>query len=195
MLKPRTKSLSDRLDEFLENHGLDRSETPIRCDATRPKAPGVNAIRCARCGQAEYLSRDYCRCGHYLRGQLEDEYLSWLESKEEVVEKLALETEKRNKQVRWLFCIATALLLVPLITIAIFPLGSPLLGLGSFLVALIVAGTACAVENTTEKKVVACNLEFLDADMTEYLFVRSSLVAENENHFVSNGKGGEAGDV
>ena len=77
LLKPRTTSLSDRLDRFLEQHALAPDEAPVRRDPTRPRAPGVNAIRCASCEQMEYLTRDYCRCGHYLRGQLEDEFLAW----------------------------------------------------------------------------------------------------------------------
>ncbi len=195
VLKPRTRSLSDRLDEFLQKHALSPNEPQVRCDPTRPNATSINGIRCVSCGKAEYISREYCRCGHYLNGQLEDEYLSWLHSKETAVEKLTLETEKTNKQARWLFCLAISLLLVPLVAIAFFPSGNSLLGLSSFLVALLVAGTACAVENTTKKKIRRSNVELLNSDMTEYLLVRSSLAAESERGSSSNGSGGTARDA
>ena len=102
VLKPRTMSLSDRLDQFLEQHALAPDEAPIRCDPTRPKAPGINAIRCASCRQMEYLSRDYCRCGHYLRGQLEDEFLTWVDQVAEDHDQLAESVEIKLRKLRYL---------------------------------------------------------------------------------------------
>ena len=115
LLRPRTTSLSDRLDRFLEQHALAPDETPIRRDPTRPKAPGINAVRCAACEQMEYLSRDYCRCGHYLRGQLEDEFLAWERQITEEHERLAESVELQLKKVRYQYLISLPFVVVPLI--------------------------------------------------------------------------------
>lgn len=115
VLKPRAMSLSDRLDRFLEEHALAPSEKPIRCDPTRPKMPGINAIRCASCGQAEYLTRDYCRCGHYLRGQLEDEFLAWEGQIAEEHKNLAETLELKLKKVRYFSLLGLPFITVPLL--------------------------------------------------------------------------------
>lgn len=120
VLKPRAMSLSDRLDRFLEEHALAPNEKPIRRDPTRPKAPGINAIRCSACGQTEYLTREYCRCGHYLAGQIEDEYLAWVLSLAETHERLAEEAEQRMKPVRWAASISFPFLLWPPLQLLLF---------------------------------------------------------------------------
>lgn len=67
----------------------------------RPDVDSINAIRCADCGQIEYISRDYCRCDHYLAGQVMDEFLAWERDLVETRDTLAAEAEERLKPVRW----------------------------------------------------------------------------------------------
>lgn len=117
-LRPRTKSLSDRLDEFLEKHALAPTETPFRCDPTRPKSSGINAILCASCGRAEYLTRDYCRCGHYIRGQLEDEFLSWMDGLEVGHNNLVEVAMRKAERVRLLFPLSLPFIVWPLLSMA-----------------------------------------------------------------------------
>ncbi|KZL19545.1 hypothetical protein PsAD2_01823 [Pseudovibrio axinellae] len=69
------------------------SETEVRAavrggvsrdgEISRPLENDATAIKCFGCGQMEYRAREVCRCGYYLRGQLEaerqrnaDDYLS-----------------------------------------------------------------------------------------------------------------------
>lgn len=118
VLKPRTPSLSDRLDAFLTKHSLSPQETPSRCDPTRPKWPGINAIECASCGQAEYLTRDFCRCGHYLHGQLEDEFLSWVGDVKERQNHLFTVAMSKVEKVRLLFPLSSPLIVLPLLNFA-----------------------------------------------------------------------------
>src|SRR6056297_2338398 len=67
----------------------------------RPNADSINAIRCADCGQVEYISRDYCRCEHYLAGQVMDEFLAWERGLVETHDRLAAAAEEKMKPVRW----------------------------------------------------------------------------------------------
>ena len=120
VLKPRASSLLDRLDEFLEKHALAPKEKPIRCDPTRPKAPGINAIGCTSCGQAEYLTRDYCRCGHYLRGQLEDEFLAWAGQIAKEHDQLVESVAPKMRKLRYMNLLSLPLIVVPLIYLAFF---------------------------------------------------------------------------
>ena len=118
VLKPRTMSISDRLDRFLETHALAPNDSPTRRDPRRPRAPRINAITCARCGQAEYLTRDYCRCGHYLRGQLEDEFFAWEAEVHAKHEKLANETSKKLKPLRVVVLASLPFLVGPMLHLA-----------------------------------------------------------------------------
>jgi hypothetical protein len=77
VLRPRKASVSSRLDGFLDKAGLVPSGSTALGDSTRPSAGSKNSMICADCDQVEYLTREYCRCGHYLGGQLQDEYLAW----------------------------------------------------------------------------------------------------------------------
>lgn len=123
VLKSRTLPLSDRLDRFLEQHAFAPDETPIRRDPTRPKAPGVNAIRCASCAQMEYLTRDYCRCGHFLRGQLEDEFLAWENQVAEDHDRLAETVEIKLRKLRYFNLLGLPFVIVPLLFLAFFSEG------------------------------------------------------------------------
>jgi hypothetical protein len=103
VLRPRKLGLVDRLDRFLEEHALHPKDMPVRCDPTRPKQLSFNALTCAACGQAEYLTREYCRCGHYLRGQLEDEFFEWSARVQTDHDYLAKTTAKKLRPLRYIF--------------------------------------------------------------------------------------------
>lgn len=145
VLKPRSMSLSDRLDRFLEQHSLAPGETPIRRDPTRPKAPGINAIRCASCGQIEYLTRDHCRCGHYLRGQLEDEFLACADRISDRHDQLLMSLVPKLKRLRYLNLLSLPFVVAPFVyqafmaegvsmgALLLIALGFALLGLVAFL--------------------------------------------------------------
>jgi len=112
-------SISDRLDMFLDRHALAPTEVPFRCDPTRPKASGINAISCASCGQAEYLTRDYCRCGHYLRGQLEDEFLVWLARMTEEHSQTEKTFQKKSKALIFVYAVSLPFIAAPLVHVAL----------------------------------------------------------------------------
>ncbi|WP_425090760.1 hypothetical protein [Tropicimonas sp. S265A] len=161
VLKPRMMSLADRLDRFLERHALTPSETPIRRDPTRPKAPGINAIRCAACEQAEYLTRDHCRCGHYLRGQLEDEFLA--REGEIAVEhqRLAETVALRVKKLRYLNLLGLPFVVIPLLFLTFFSEGLSLTPLVWMAVGIAVMGVCAGLEQRLQKPLQASQ-QFLD---------------------------------
>ena len=155
VLKPRRMSLSDRLDRFLEQLALAPDETPIRRDPTRPIAPGVNAIRCATCGQMEYLTRDYCRCGHYLRGQLEDEFLAWVDQVAENHDRLAETAEIKLRKLRYFNLLGLPLVIVPLLFLTFFSEGFSLTPMVWMAVGIVVMGVCAGVEQRLQKPVEA----------------------------------------
>ena len=155
VLKPRTMSLSDRLDRFLEQHALAPDEAPIRRDPTRPRAPGVNAIRCASCGQMEYLTRDYCRCGHYLRGQLEDEFLVWVDQVAEDHDRLAETAEIKLRKLRYFSLLGLPLVIVPLLFLTFFSEGFSLTPMVWMAVGIAVMGVCSGLEQRLQKPVEA----------------------------------------
>lgn len=159
VLSPRKMSLSDRLDRFLERHALAPNETPIRRDPTRPNAPGINAITCASCGQAEYLTRDYCRCGHYLRGQLEDEFLAWEVQISEDHERLKEALNKRLKRLRYLYGVSLPFLIAPLAHLAFFSESLSFIPMVSMAVGFAIMG-ACALAEQNLRKPVEASLRF-----------------------------------
>lgn len=129
VLRPRKVSLSEKLDLFLNEHGLELKEATKRPDPSRPKSINGNALVCAICGEAEYLTREYCRCGHYLRGQLEDEYCAWenqvYSEHSELADAIALKIEP----LRYLFAVGLPFLTGPMLylnfwadSFTIFPL-------------------------------------------------------------------------
>ena len=102
-LRPRKLRLSRDVERLLEDV-CEAEQYPVRTSKKsrlRPCADSINAIRCADCGQIEYISRDYCRCGHYLAGQVMDEFLAWEHDLVETHDRLAAETEEKLKLVRW----------------------------------------------------------------------------------------------
>ena len=153
VLKPRTLSLSDRLDRFLENNALSPDEAPIRHDPTRPKAPGINAIKCASCEHMEYLSRDHCRCGHYLRGQLEDEFLAWEGQIAEVHERLVETVQLKLRKLRYLNLLGLPFLIIPMLVFATSTEGLTLSLMGWMAVSVAIMGVCACVEKYLLKPV------------------------------------------
>ena len=166
VLKPRSMSILDRLDRFLEEHALAPDETPIRRDPTRPKAPGINAIRCASCGQMEYLTRDYCRCGHYLRGQLEDEFLAWEDEIGEQHRCLAETVALRVRKLRYLNLLGLPFVVLPLLFLTFFSEGLSLAPMTWIAVGIGVMGVCAGLEQRLQKPVEASQ-RFLDTYTVE----------------------------
>jgi hypothetical protein len=115
VLRPRKVSLSEKLDHFLDEHGLEIKKAAEPHDRSRPENINGNAMDCAACGEAEYLTRDYCRCGHYLRGQLEDEYLAWENQVHDDHNKLADAIALKIKPLRYLFAVGLPFLVGPML--------------------------------------------------------------------------------
>lgn len=121
VLRPRKVSVSAKLDKFLEEHCLasvDELPTPKK---SRPIAGRINAIDCAECGEVEYLTRDYCRCGHYIRGQLEDEYIAWENRMHLEHTELSEAIGRKMKPLRYLVAVSTLFLIGPLLYLTFWP--------------------------------------------------------------------------
>ena len=153
VLKPRTMSVLDRLDRFLEEHALAPDEVQIRRDPTRPKAPGVNAIRCASCEQMEYLTRDYCRCGHYLRGQLEDEFIAWEDKIAEQHQCLAETVALKVRKLRYLNLLGLPFLVLPLLYLAFSSEGPSITHMVWMAIGVVVLGVCAGMELLLQKPV------------------------------------------
>lgn len=155
VLRPRKLGLVDRLDRFLEEHALSPKDVPVRRDPTRPKQLSFNALTCAACGQAEYLTRDYCRCGHYLRGQLEDEFFEWSARVQTDHDYLAKITAKRLRPLRYIFLSSLPFLVVPLLHLAFWSEGLTIQPFFWMMVGLALAGTVALIEMFLQKPLEA----------------------------------------
>ncbi len=114
-LKPRNVRISRHVERLLGDRPSDQmSEVHGTGHSLRPDSDSLNSICCAACGQTEYLSRAHCRCGHYLHGQIEDEYLAWVSNLRDMHEMIARDTERRLKPVRRLSLFAMPLLVGPM---------------------------------------------------------------------------------
>lgn len=119
-LKPRKVRFSRGVERLLGSAPLDQKSDMHRPgQALRPDPENLNSICCAACGQTEYLSRAYCRCGHYLHGQIEDEYLAWERDLRGKHEMIARDADRKLKPLRWLPLVAMPFILGPLL-IALF---------------------------------------------------------------------------
>lgn len=153
VLKPRKVSVSRRVDNFLEREGLvptDEAQSEAREPAlqsdVRPNAKNINAICCAACGQIEYLSRDFCRCGHFLRGQLEDEYLAWERDLHAKHAALAETFERKMKPLRGLLLVAIPFLPVPVLQFLFWPDSLGVSSMAWFAPAVVIAGAAAVLD-------------------------------------------------
>lgn len=153
VLKPRKVSVSRRVDDFLEREGLvppdeahSEAQEPSRQNAVRPDAKNMNAICCAACGQIEYLSREYCRCGHFLRGQLEDEYLAWERNLHANHATLAETFERKMKPLRGLLLVAIPFLPVPVLQFLFWPDSLGVSSIAWFAPAVVIAGAVAVID-------------------------------------------------
>ncbi len=115
-LKPRKVRFSRDVERFLGSAPSDQMDD--KCPpgpALRPEPGSQNSIRCAACGQTEYLSRAYCRCGHYLHGQLEDEYLAWERELRGMYDIIARDADRKLKPLRWLMLVAMPFVVGPML--------------------------------------------------------------------------------
>ncbi|WP_300549686.1 hypothetical protein [Roseovarius sp.] len=121
-LRPRKLRLSKDAERLLA--GVTDAEADPkrqqRANGLRPDAESVNAARCAGCGQVEYITREYCRCGHYLAGQIEDEYLAWEHDLVEKYERLSTEADRKLKPFRVMALAALPFLIWPLLYPVLF---------------------------------------------------------------------------
>jgi hypothetical protein len=101
-LRPRKLRLGRDVERLLEGVCGTEEDSGRSRDrqALRPNADSANAIRCAACGQVEYITREHCRCGHYLVGQIEDEYFAYERGLAEAHERLSTEAERKLKPLR-----------------------------------------------------------------------------------------------
>jgi hypothetical protein len=63
----------ERIRSTLSQAGL--GDTTTQEPLLKPDNP--NSVHCTACGRLEYMQREYCRCGAFLRGQLEDQLLEY----------------------------------------------------------------------------------------------------------------------
>jgi len=115
-LKPRKVRFSRDVERLLgsaPSHHMDDNCPPR--PALRPESGSQNSICCAACGQTEYLSRSYCRCGHYLHGQLEDEYLAWDRDLRGMYDIIARDADRKLKPLRWLMLVAMPFVVGPML--------------------------------------------------------------------------------
>ncbi|MEN8893654.1 hypothetical protein [Planktotalea arctica] len=146
--------MSRSVDRFLDEQELFPSGHSASREADRPNAHNVNAMQCAACNQSEYLSRDYCRCGHYLRGQLEDEYLTWEKGLQANHKSMLEVIERKMKPMRYLIATTIPFMLVPLAQLTFWPDN---FSIGSFLYwapAMMVAGASAVIERFLKRPLV-----------------------------------------
>ena len=127
------------------------AEEPSRQSAARPDATNINAICCAGCGQIEYLSREYCRCGHFLRGQLEDEYLARERDLHANHAALAETFERKMKPLRHLQLAAIPFLLVPVMQFLFWPDSLAVSSMAWFAPAVVIAGSVAIIETILKR--------------------------------------------
>ncbi|MCL1629095.1 hypothetical protein M3N55_10165 [Roseibaca sp. V10] len=101
-LRPRKLRLGRDVERLLEGVcGAEEDSGGSRNkQALRPNADSANAIRCAACGRVEYITREHCRCGHYLVGQIEDEYFAYERGLADAHERLSTAAERKLKPLR-----------------------------------------------------------------------------------------------
>lgn len=121
-LRPRKLRLGPDVERLLEGvAGVEVDPKKAReANGLRPKANSVNAARCAGCGQIEYITREYCRCGHYLTGQIEDEYLAWERNLAETHGRLSTEADRKLKPFRIMALAAIPFIVWPLLYPVLF---------------------------------------------------------------------------
>lgn len=179
LLRPRKLALADRLDQFLDKHALDPNESIQRCDPTRPKGVGPNALTCAVCGQPEYMTRDFCRCGHYLRGQLEDEFFAWETQVHADHDKLAHDIAQKLKPLRFVFLAMSPFVVGPMLHLALWAESLSMSSVLCMMVGFALFGAAALTERLLLRP-VETSMQFLNSytfeSFVEDRFLRLKLI-------------------
>ncbi len=176
-LRPRKLRLGRDTERILEDVCEAGNETRVggRNNRLRPNADSINAIRCADCGQVEYITRDYCRCGHYLAGQVMDEFLAWEHELIESHNRLAAEAEEKMKPVRRVGVIALLFFIWPLYQGVLTGGQMPLTTWFWFLPGLVTISACALLEKTvTAKRDTKAQL-IEAASIEQYLNERTSV--------------------
>ncbi|WP_176249804.1 hypothetical protein [Sulfitobacter sp. HGT1] len=153
VLKPRTVSVSEKLDQFLEEHRLTPAIAMSKPRRSRPIASNINAMSCDECGDVEYLTRDFCRCGHYLRGQLEDEYIEWEKEIQADHIELSDSVSRKLKPVRYIVLVSILFLVVPLLYLSLWPEHFTLKSFLWLIPGVVIGGGSAFVEKHMDKPV------------------------------------------
>lgn len=172
VLKPRTVSVSKRVDLFLLEQGLASKVCHGRTDQVQTKLANCNSIECKSCGAVEYLSRVECRCGHYLRGQLEDEYLERQQQLRADYQQLADLTEKRLKPLRYSVAASIFLMLIPLCQMIFWQESFSVKSTIWFAPALLIGGLSSGFEKYFERPLATCASYFENYTFDTYIAER-----------------------
>jgi hypothetical protein len=153
-LRPRKLRLGQDIERLLESacRAEENPESVRQNNHLRPNADSINAVRCVACGQVEYVTREYCRCGHYLAGQVMDEYLAWEHNLVETHDRLAVEAEEKMKPVRWATVAAMPFLIWPLIQSLLNSAQLPLAAWLWFVPGIVILGLCALVEKVIIRK-------------------------------------------
>jgi len=109
----------------------------------------------------EYLTRDHCRCGHYLREQLEDEFLAWEGQIAEEHVRLAETVELKLRKLRYLSLLGLPFVVVPMLFLTFFSEGLSLTPMVWMAIGIAVMGVSAGLEQRLQKPVEASQ-RFLD---------------------------------
>ncbi|WP_170670435.1 hypothetical protein [Ruegeria lacuscaerulensis] len=153
-LRPRKLRLGQDIERLLEGV-CGAEEVPDREGQKkhlRPKADSINAVRCAACGQVEYITRDYCRCDHYIAGQVMDEFLAWERDLVEIHARLAAEAEEKMKPVKWSALAAMPFLIWPLLQTLLYSEQMPLATGLWFFPGMVILGLCAVIEKVITRK-------------------------------------------
>lgn len=170
-LRPRKLRLSkdaERLLAGVTDAEADSKRQP-RADVLRPNADSVNAARCAGCGNIEYITREYCRCGHYLAGQIEDEYLAWEQGLAKTHERLSTEADRKLKPFRFMALAALPFIVWPLLYPLLFDEIVSLTTWLWILPGIAVFGLFCLIQTIVTAERNACAHALANASFEQFL--------------------------
>jgi hypothetical protein len=176
VLRPRKVSVSAKLDKFLDEHCLATVDDLPKPKKSRPIAGNINAIDCAECGEVEYLTRDYCRCGHYIRGQLEDEYIEWEQRLHFENTELSKAIARKMRPLRYLVAVSMLFLIGPLLYLTFWPDSFTLKTLFWMIPSLVAGGGAAFIEKrldqALQKSAYFLNTYTFDAFIEQRFFIQ-----------------------
>ena len=156
-------TLRSALIDFLKNtslaprrsaNGSTRSDDdPKRPESTQSGAPLV--------GRRSTSRGTHCRCGHYLRGQLEDEFLAWEDEIAEQHQCLVETVALRVRKLRYLNLLGLPFVVLPLLFLTFFLEGLSLAPMAWMAVGITVMGVCTGLEQRLQKP-VQTSQQFLD---------------------------------